>query len=103
MQSGLTEIDNSAAARVFDVSIMDVPLLGSRPVKYSRAGRDFVNSQRNSLPNTIERRADPITSNAAANRVELRGECMELSSEVRSVPEVERLRQIPVLIQRQHS
>src|SRR5207244_1784551 len=76
--------DDALTARVFDVSIDDVPLRRHGPVEDLRTAWYFMNIQRNVLADESQRLTDAVPGNAAADRVQRRDEVVHLSAEVRA-------------------
>jgi hypothetical protein len=72
VQVARARIDDAAAAAIFDVGVADVPFARDRPVEDLGAGRDFKSLSRDVLSDQVERLAQPVARDAAADRVELR-------------------------------
>ncbi len=71
MQIGLLEIDDAPALGVLDVGVLDVPLLRHLPIENRRAARNLVALQRDACPDQLERPANPVPGDAAADREQL--------------------------------
>src|SRR5207245_5363004 len=51
VQVGLTEIDETLTARIFDKGIADIPLLRHGPIQHRRTARYLMQGERNPLGN----------------------------------------------------
>src|SRR5579862_757264 len=71
MQIMILEINDSFATRILNVGVADVPLSRNGPIEDRGARRYFMNRQRNLLLQSTHCLAKPVSSDAAADWVQL--------------------------------
>ena len=76
VQVGLTEIDEALTASIFDEGIADMPFLRHSPVQHRRATRHLMESERNPLGNSLQRRTHTAARDATAERKQLSDEAV---------------------------
>src|SRR5271154_487951 len=89
VQTVLTEVHNLVSVGPLDEGIPDTPFLGNGPVKNMCSRGQFRCLQRNSGLDQSQSAPDSFAGDAAANRVELRGEVVELPACFSQVPLIE--------------
>jgi hypothetical protein len=73
-----TEVDDPVAGGVGDVGPAEAPLARDRPVEDLGAGRHLVDLDVDVLAEAVERLADPLPGDAAADREDLRRQLVDL-------------------------
>ena len=71
VQIRILKIDDSFAARIFNVGIADIPFAGDGPVKNLCSAGHFVNRERDVFLDLLKRLAEAIAGDAAADGKEL--------------------------------
>jgi hypothetical protein len=85
----IPEINDTLACWSSNVGVADVPLFRNSPVENRGSGRDFMDSQRNALPDAGKRAAKAVAGDAAADRIELRCKGMEFCADLRAIAAVQ--------------
>src|SRR6202162_2771482 len=78
MQIVRAKVDDPAPFRIADPCILDIPLRVDFPVEHFGAAGNFVPLELDTAVDELERLTHPSPGDAAANRVELRRECMQV-------------------------
>src|SRR5271170_6449051 len=78
VQVALLKVHHASAGTVLDVSVLDIPLLGDRPVKNRGSRRNFDDLKRNALLNHPKCLSNSVACNAPANRVKFAGEAVQI-------------------------
>ncbi len=71
MEVGSLKIDNPLASRIFHIGVPDLPFVRHRPIEHLRSGSHFVNGQWNMPADDLQRSANALARNAAADRKKL--------------------------------
>src|SRR6185436_284324 len=82
VQVVVPEVDDRTSVGAAERRALDVPLERYLPVEYARARRHFVHLERDATADSAQRVSEPVAGNAAADRVELRGESEEFLPDV---------------------
>ena len=78
MQIAPLEVDNSFSRGVLDIGVANVPLFRDGPVKYLRAGRDFVQFKRDCMLKQTQTLAKAVPGDASADRIEALDDAVSL-------------------------
>jgi len=82
MQIGFIEIYDTFAFCILDICISDVPLLRYGPVKDRGSGRYLMYCQWDVILEKLQGLSYPITSNAAAKRIQISNDLVHLLADV---------------------
>lgn len=85
MQIGASKIDKTLPSRVTNVGIPNIPFPGYSPIKNLCAGSYFLDGERDSFTDEAKGFAKPIACDAAANRVELGNERMNIVADIHGI------------------
>ena len=82
MQVGVAEIDDALAVRPFDPGVVEVPLFRHRPVERLGSRLHLGDLQGHPLADQLERPAQAVAGDAAADREELADELVHVPADV---------------------